>query len=164
MPDPVQKELIADLARELVAEIAPQELPLFRATSEAFLARLEKPTPDKSRTDAMLGFGVGPELAFVTPAVLVVAHEVIAFLASEVKKSLEKEASDVVSGLVKKMFKRAHSVDTKRDIDVPPLLTSKQATQIRELVFEKACQLNISEAQGRLLADAVVGTLVVASS
>ena len=36
MPSVEQNQLIADLARDIVKQTAPQELPLFRATSTAY--------------------------------------------------------------------------------------------------------------------------------
>jgi hypothetical protein len=161
--DSIQDQLIADLAHDLVAQTAPQELPLFKATSEAYLSKLEKPTQGRAEED-MLAFGPGAELTFLTPAALVVASEVVGFLTAGIRKSLEKETSEAVSGLVKKMFKKMRGVESKMDVEVPPPLTSMQTVEVRKLVFAKARQLNLSEAQAALLADAVVGTLVIARS
>ena len=68
--------LVADLARAVVEQTAPEELPLFRATSEAYFD-----DPDVAERsgcgDEMLGFGVDAALVLVTPVALSVARDVV---------------------------------------------------------------------------------------
>lgn len=58
MTDVAQKELIASIARDLIAQTAPQELPLFRTTSEAYFKNPEKMLKGQAGKDEALGFGV----------------------------------------------------------------------------------------------------------
>ena len=44
----------------------------------------------------------------------------------------------------------------------PPPLSQSQLTQIRKLAYEKAMQFKLAEEQAALLADSMVGNLVVA--
>jgi len=67
-----QNQLVADLARDMVAEIAPQELPTFRAQSEAYFKDPERALKGQAGKDDMLGFGVGAAVTFLTPVVLAV--------------------------------------------------------------------------------------------
>jgi hypothetical protein len=155
--DVEQEQLIAELAQEQVQRVAPQELPLYRATSKAYFENPEKMV--EGQQDRMLGFGAEIGVAFLTPVVLSVTTEVFKFLADEVRKSVAAECSGVIHDLVKKMFKRFYPTGSEA-AQTPPPLTSEQVTQVRRLAFDKARQLNVSEAQAGLLADSLIGSLV----
>lgn len=153
-----QEQLIAELAREQVERVAPQELPLYRATSKAYFENPEKMV--EGEQDRMLGFGVEIGVAFLTPIVLSVTTEVFKFLADEVTKSVAAEGSGVIHDLVKKMFKRFRPTRPSEAAQTPPPLTFEQVAQVRQLAFDKARKLNVSEAQAGLLADSLIGSLV----
>jgi hypothetical protein len=62
-------ELVALLARAAVERAAPEELPLFRATSSAYFedpGALER----QASKDDMLGFGPGAVVVLLTPVAL----------------------------------------------------------------------------------------------
>ena len=42
MTDTAQQQLITDIARDVITQTAPHELPLFRASSEAYFKNPEK--------------------------------------------------------------------------------------------------------------------------
>ena len=155
-----QEQLIAELAREQVERVAPQELPLYRATSKAYFENPEKMVEGQGQQDKMLGFGVEIGVAFLTPVVLSVTTEVFKFLADEVTKSVAAEGSGVIHDLVKKMFGRFRPTSTSEAAQRPPPLTPEQVAQVRQLAFDRARQLNVSETQAGLLADSLIGSLV----
>jgi hypothetical protein len=159
MADAMPNQVIADVARDLISQLAPQELPVFRAHSQAYFSDPKKVLKEQAGKDDMLGFGAGEAIALVTPIVLPVVAEVVTFLATEIKKSITAEGSTLISEQVKKMFKKFRPVD-KKESDPPPL-TSEQLTYVRKLAFEKARQLKLSEARSNLLADSVVGSLTL---
>ena len=66
-------DLVAALARATVERAAPEELPLFRATSEAYLRDPASVEGGKSR-DELLGFGVEAAAMLVTPVALQVVE------------------------------------------------------------------------------------------
>jgi len=92
--------------------------------------------------------------------------EVVKFVAEKVKESVKEESADLISDVVKKKFKKFRLEEKKEDEDKeePPLLTPDQLKKVRELAFEQACQLKLSENTAELLAESLVGSLVVASS
>ena len=97
-----QDTLMLDLARDVVAQTAPQELPLFQATSAAFI---ENPPRRGKQGEDLLGFGVGEAAVFVTPVVLAIAKEVIAYLIEEAKKTLKTESAAAVNAYIRGLFK-----------------------------------------------------------
>ena len=57
MADTPQSQLVEEIARDLVGQIAPHELPLFRATSAAYFRRSARSFKTQGARDEMLGFG-----------------------------------------------------------------------------------------------------------
>lgn len=161
MTDKTENQLIAELARDLISQTAPQELPLFRANSEAFFTNPEKLLAGQKGKDEMLGFGAGEAIAMMTPAILAVTGEVVKFLAEEFKKTAKDESTAFVSETVKKMFKKFRPEEKKENSPAP--LTPEQLNQVRELALKKARHLKLSDARCKLLADALVGSLAVAA-
>jgi hypothetical protein len=151
-------DVVVEVARELVARTAPQELPLFRATSAAYLDDPQKVLHPKAGKDDVLGFGVDAAILFVTPAALEVAKTVVSFLFNQVKGALEKETSDAIAKRVHGLF---HPGDDAA-VSQPPGLTHEQLEQVHDLALEKARELDLPEDKAGLLADAVVGSLAVA--
>ncbi|HMI98670.1 MAG TPA: hypothetical protein VK488_02445 [Gaiellaceae bacterium] len=156
MTESVENEIVADVARGLVAQTAPQELPLFRAMSEAYFKDPQKVLEQKQGKDEMLGFGV--EIAmFVAPVALEVAKTVVTFLVAELRKSAEKEASGAIQERVHELFHR----DTGGG-EPQPGLTREQLARVHEVALKKASELKLPKPQADLLADSVVGSLSVA--
>lgn len=156
-----QNQLIADLARDIVAKTAPQELPLFRATSAAYFKNPDKVLKSQAGKDEVLGFGVGEAVVMLTPSVLIIVNQVVAFVTSEVQKSVAEESSNMLSDLVKQMFKKFRP---EREQNAPPPLTPTQLANVHKLAYEEANRLALSDAQAKLLADSIVGSLVTSSS
>ena len=156
-------QLIADVARDIVAQTAPQELPLFRATSIAFFKKPKNVLKNQAGKDEMLGFGIGDTVSLLTPAVLVVMTEVVTFVTVTVKESVVAGGGHLVSDFAKQMFKEFRT-EEKKEADNPPPLTLEQIAQVRKLAHQRFLQLKLSDAQANRLADAVVATLVSEAS
>lgn len=156
MAEEVPDAVVADLARQLVTRSAPQELPLFRATSEAYFADPEKTLERRRERDEMLGFGVEAAAILVTPIALDIAKQVALFLAAQFKEAAKKESGQAVGDFVRRLFNRE---EAKPEQGEPPPLTPDQLTEVRRIAFERARQLRLSEDRAGLLADAVVGSL-----
>ena len=173
MNETTQNQLIADLARDAVTEIAPQELPMFRLQSEAYFKDPDSAFEGHAGGEDMLGFGAGAAAAFLTPAVLAVTTAVVKFVAQEVKESVQDEGADLISDIVKRMFKKFRPEEKKegegrkdesnkdKGKEGPLPLTPEQLKKVRELAFEQALQLRLSENTAETLAESLVGSLVV---
>jgi hypothetical protein len=148
--------LVAALARASIERAAPEELPLFRATSAAYFddpAALERRSGDE-----MLGFGAEAAIMLVTPVALSVARDVIAFLVQQLKAQAAKEGEGAVRGLIARILHR----DGKEGADGAPGLTDDQLAQVRALAIEKAKQLKLADDKAELLAESLVGSLATA--
>ncbi len=151
-------DVVLDVARELVARTAPQELPLFRATSAAYLKNPETVLRANPGKDEVLGFGVEAAVMLLTPVALEVAKTVVSFLAGEVRGALETETSDTIAKRVHNLFHHSTLAD-EAVTAAPPRLTQEQLARVHDLAVEKARALDLPEAQAGLLADAMVGSL-----
>lgn len=152
--------LVSEISRNLISEVAPQELPLFRATSEAYFKNPDKVLTAKSGNDDILGFGTGEAMILLTPVALAITTKVINFLIEEVKRSAKEESANLVSETVKAFFKKFRQ-EKEEGNKIPPL-SSEQLTRVQEIAIKEARRLKLSEKNVKLLANAIVGSLAVA--
>jgi hypothetical protein len=78
-------------------------------------------------------------------------------------KTVKDEGGGLASDAVKRLIKRFRPAEQGGQ-KTPPPLSPEQMAHIRRISFERARQLNLSEDQSALLADAVVGGLAITSS
>lgn len=154
-------QLVADLARDQVARIAPQELPLFRYISQEYFRDPDQALGARTGRDEMLSFGIEIAASFLTPIILSVLSQVVRFLAEQVMKSVEAESSSLIDAYVKRMFKAFRAGD--QDEGLPPPLTLLQLAEVRTVVLDRCRALHLADDQAALLADSIVGSLVVAA-
>ena len=156
-----QDQLIADWARDIVAQAAPEELPIFRAKSVEYFKNPKKSLKGQKSKDNMVGFGAGEAVILVTPYVLAIATQVIKFVAEELSKALAKQSTDAIGDIIKRMFQHRGK---KQDDTTPISLTREQLTQIYHVAYQTALGLHLPDEKAKLLANATVGSLAVAPS
>jgi hypothetical protein len=157
LPPEAENELVAELARLALERAAPEELVLFQETAEEYF-RDPQAVLDPRRRDEALGFGI--EVAMLTPYVLAVATPVIRFLASTVAEAAGQEAKPLVTRIVRRLLRRPEPAAEAAE-SAPPPLSTDQLRQVREIAYQRATRLGLDEDQAVLLADSVVGGLVV---
>ncbi|MGE0227546.1 MAG: hypothetical protein AB7I38_02955 [Dehalococcoidia bacterium] len=163
----VDDALVAQLARDAVARTAPEELPLFRATSAAYFDDPESLQRERSGDD-MLGFGVGEALVLVTPVALSIAREVLDFVTDEIRRHAREAGTEAIDALVERLRKKKEPDAVAPDAAEPapsaevPLLSGDQLRRVRALAVEKAQALALPPDKADLLADSLVGSLATA--
>lgn len=155
----VYNQTVTEVARDLLAQLAPQEKALFRPISESYFKNPEKTLSDNQAKDEMLGFGAAEAVTLLTPVILAVSGDVVKFLFAEAQKAMQSESSNLINETVKSWFGKFRQKDDKKS---PPPLTAEQMEQVRKVAILKAKQLKLSEKNTKLLADAIVGSLVTA--
>lgn len=151
MSDVAQNQFIASTARDLVAQFAPQELPLFQATSEAYFKNPNKLLRGQSGKDEMLGFGV------VETVSAVMASPIILNTVNEVVRLILDEAKD--AGFFKRLFGKSRTA--VEESKGPRPLTREMMQQMYQVAFEKGRQSKLSETQAAQLADSLVAKLAM---
>jgi hypothetical protein len=146
-----QNDLTTKLSRQVVAQIAPQELPLFPAISEAYFKDPQKLLGREKGKDDILGFGIDVPIVLLSPAVLLVVQ----FVVQEVFKSFTGE-------IMKRIVEGLSGPKTKGDQEqIASPLTPEQLAQVHEVAFQKACELQLPEQQAHLLAESIIGNLSI---
>ncbi|MFC1466278.1 MAG: hypothetical protein ACFLMY_15665 [Candidatus Brachytrichaceae bacterium NZ_4S206] len=84
---PEESELISRVARELVGQLSPQELPLFRATSAAYFKDPAAVKRLAGARDDALGFGTSEAVNLIAPIALAVTAAVVSVLTQEVSSA-----------------------------------------------------------------------------
>jgi hypothetical protein len=156
MEDSVYNQMVTEVARDLLTQLAPQEKALFRSISESYFKNPEKTLSDNRAKDEMLGFGAAETVTLLTPIILAVSGDVIKFLLVEAQKAMQSESTNLINETVKSWFGRFRQKDDKKS---PPPLTPEQLEQVRKIATKKAQQLKLSEKNTKLLAEAIVGSL-----
>jgi hypothetical protein len=159
MTDATQHQLISDVAHEVITEIAPRELPLFRVTSKTYLDNLDEGLKPLNAIDQMLGFGLDTAITFLTPVVLALTTEAVKFLAEKVKESVKEASGEMITKFVKKMFNRIPP--TEEDKSTPLVLSREELVQLRQLMVETARHLRLPKEKTGLLVNAIMGRLAV---
>ena len=149
--------LVAALARATVEKAAPEELPLFRATSEAYFEDPQSLERTGGGKDEMLGFGVDAALVLITPVVLQVARDVIGFLGEQLRERAREQGEGAIDRVIDRLVNRNGGDD-----EPVAELTDEQLEQVRALAITKGRALKLSDERATLLADSLVGSLALA--
>jgi hypothetical protein len=169
LPEQNETALIAELARDAIQQVAPQELWRFRAASQTYFDDPDQALIPETDKDEMLGFGAGQQVALMTPIALAMATQMVKFVVEEVASSVKAESPSVIQRYVRMIFgKVAPQVDdaqTKEEssttVAAPVSLTSEQLARVRQVALDTAHRLNLADDRAALLADSLVGGLVV---
>ena len=149
--------LVTDVAREVVSEIAPQEMPIFAAVSRAYFADPDDALKHFRSKDHVLGFGMEALAVLLTPVILQILSEVFEFLTTVAKKGVEDGVKKEVSELVAAMFKKFHSSKPT----IPSILTKDQIGLVHGNVLLAAKKLRVPADKAESLANAVTAQLVL---
>ena len=159
------------LARVAVENAFPEDLALFPVTAKAYFAdpsRAVKAARAPTK-DEMLGFGV--EMADMAPmvstAALWVAHEVLTWVGSQVRTSVEEESAGAVRRWVRKLLRlvgikgdeRADEGREKKPDD-SAALSPEQLARVRDIALDTARQV-LPDKEAQALSNAVVTALVL---
>jgi len=143
-------EVIGSISRELVSQLAPEELPLYPSVLSQFQGVKGGRARRGSSDDQLLGFGAADVVTMITPMILTFTRDFWEAL-------IAQAAQDSVHGVVECV--RAHLPGHHGAGDGPPRLTPDQLQLVRTVAEREARRLDISGKRAGLLADAMVGVL-----
>jgi hypothetical protein len=157
-----ERDLVTQLAADVLEQTAPEELAVFDETADDYF-RDPQAVLDPRRRDEAVGFGI--EVSLLAPFVLAVATPVVQFLVATVRDAAKDEARPLVAQLVRRLFRRDQprheGTPDSEPGPQPKPLTEEQARTVRRIAFERAQALGLPENTASVLADAVVGGVVV---
>jgi hypothetical protein len=176
LSDADEQAIIEGLAHSAVEEIAPEELPLFGPTSEAYFDPA-RGTPAGAKSDEMLGFGVDAAAAMmlVTPVALEAAKSVVGYVVGELQSAFKDEARPMIQALVRRLFhggvKPAGAPEGKAGeaggqaaakpvADEPLPFTQVQLDELHKVALKTAERMGMERDKASVVADAIVGAIV----
>ncbi|HEX2062804.1 MAG TPA: hypothetical protein VHE80_00120 [Acidimicrobiales bacterium] len=155
-----EDQLAAELAREVVARVAPHEERIFGPISRAYFQDPDQAFKQHPREEK-LGFGV-ESIAMLTPYALAIARPVVQLVIGELSKNLTERSTDAVLRWVRRLFGHGEGDPEAGDPEpAPQPLTSEQLSRVHALAFEKARELELPEREAARLADATVASLAM---
>ena len=149
--------LASELAALSLEDAAPEELALFPEISEEYFRDPDGVIGARSRDEAV-GFGL--DIAMLTPYFLAVATPVVQLLASVVQESAREEVKAPVATAIRRLLRRDGNATAGGDAQAA--LSREQARQVRQTAYDQARTLGMDEERAGLLADSLVGRLLVA--
>jgi len=157
MKDETKNLLISDIGRDVLAVIAPQELPLFPPISRAYFADPAGALKKRRSKDSALGFGADSMAILLTPVVLHILSEVFDVLAEAAKKALADGVAKEAPEAMRAMLKRFHL----QGPTIPSPLTRPQLMVIQEKISRAARDLQLPDDKVEALTNAVTAQLVI---
>ena len=153
------RALASELAALSLEDAAPEELVLFPEVAEEYFSDPDGVLNAQGRDEAV-GFGL--DVAMLTPYALAVVVPVIKFLASVVEDTAKEEVRTSLSERIRKLFRRDADEKPAAEAAAPAFaLSREQARAVRQTAFDQARGLGVDDARAGLLADSLVGRLVV---
>jgi hypothetical protein len=149
------KTLVRELAEQIVAEVAPDEVEMFPALADVYLADPKRVLSRSGDREESLGFGVGEVELLLTPAAVYVAGAVVNHLADSIGRGVVGGGRQAIARLIRRWR------NEKPVADPPAELTRDQARELWRVVHEKGREAGLDEKTASLLADTVVAGLAL---
>jgi hypothetical protein len=150
-----ENEVIRDVARDIITQIAPNELRIFAGLSEDYFTNPREVLKNLKSEDKVLGFGTDSATALLTPIVYAALSEVFQVLINVAKTAVEDGLGSKISDVIKSMFRRF-------DSSQPSPLSLDQIALVREKVSRVLRAAKLPDDRADLIVNAVVGQLVIA--
>lgn len=136
-----KNQLVSELARSVVPQVAPYELQLFQAQKEEYLQNPEQVIRTQLGQAAAADANVENNLVFMAPVIYTIFEDALDFIAQEFGQR------PLFEGGITKLIAIS--------------LTTGQIAQIRQMAYKRALENKLSLLKSRLVADAVVNNLVM---
>jgi hypothetical protein len=154
---PESRQVITEVSKDVVAEIAPEELELVDELLDDYYAN---PEVQESK-DNPLGFG-SEVLAAATPVVAMALQTLFTFILNEVWVSAQKESAILIAQKMKALFNPDKTSSPKGNKAVPALeLTREQLEKARQLIKKEAMRGGMKPKKAEELALKIVGRIAL---
>lgn len=153
---PEGRQFIEEISRNVVGEVAAEELELFPELAAEYFAdpRAAGRQPDK---DDALGFGLEAVVA-LTPAILAMTKVLLNFAQSELLEAAKTESASLIKEKVKAVF--ASLLTAEKESPAP--LTRDQLKRIKKLAANEAVAFGVKPADAEKMSLALIGSLALA--
>jgi hypothetical protein len=146
----VSADTLYEVVRDVVAEVAPRELPLVRSLKRLSRSARARAPRRRARRDP-LGFGLDDTVVLVWPVAWIAVQQLTV--------RLTDRALDGASGRLRAAFRMRRARRRVGAETAVPRLTDDQVAEVHRRVVETGLAGGLDQAVAGLLADAVVGRL-----
>ena len=159
--DSIREQATDALAKRVVGEVSPAELPLFDLTAARYHADPTGTLDAKGSSDESLGFGVDTAVVLLAPFALDLVKRIITRIAEKVGDS----AADSLAGRIAHAFdgkKATAPADQGADAGTdkgPEPLTAEQLALVDQTARDEARHLKLPPDRADALANGVVAAL-----
>lgn len=157
----MDEQLVREIARSVVAQVAPEEMPIFTALSRAYFADPERSLSGDDSGDGLLGFGVDEVVAVVTPAVLEAVGVMVGCIAVQM---MQRVAPRLVPQALRRALGIAGPPENDRgtdELDEPVSFTTAQIAEFRGAMEQSLRKGNIPPAKAESIIDATLVRLLI---
>ena len=148
-------EGLEDIARDVVAHFAPDELGLFEATAAALRGRA--PNTARGGADELLGFGIDVVESVITIAVLTGTKAAF----DQFMQVTGTNAGTAAAGRAKQLLNRARRRPARAVPHAPVPLDENQLAAVRAAAVKEIAAFGLPEERSAQIANAIVGRLAV---
>jgi hypothetical protein len=165
-----QKDRARDLARRVVARMAPEELVLFDAAADLYAERTRRGSGKRSRSDKALGSGFGDAVALLSPVAMLVAKAVVDRLADKAGDAAADGSARLLKRAARRLFRHSQAAATAPA--TPPADTSDAPSgdpglassadyleELRRLAQDEARRWGLDEEKARVLVETLLSEL-----
>ncbi|MFI9307222.1 hypothetical protein [Streptomyces triculaminicus] len=156
--------MITEIARDVIEEIAREEVPAFSAVSQAYFADPQRALSGRGSRKAPLGFGSGVVELILTPIVLAATAKAVECLAEITLKHLPE---DGVRAALRRIFRAGQrspgtsapddSAESTSSGSVGVELRQEDIERLRHVVEAALHDCGAAPEISRLIADAIIG-------
>ncbi|WP_326575757.1 hypothetical protein OG889_10000 [Streptomyces sp. NBC_00481] len=155
----VDEDLVREVTRIVVSEVAPQEMVLFGMNSRAYFrdpaGTLKAAAGDGGGSkESMLGAGGAEVVVLLTPFALAMVQGALSSFIGAFAANLADGSGTAVRTWLGGLFGRG---DGEADAETGDALTPDQVEWLREEAYRTLLRAELRETQARLLADALAG-------
>lgn len=146
---------IDEISKELVAEVAPEELDLFDELAEAYHANPNPPERTRGGGDSALGFGLDAAITAASPAAMAAVSACFGYLIQIAGDAFKDQTRDFITVQVKALFGKKASAPVQLHLD------PAQLARARDLAASEARRFGLSKDEADRLANALAGRLAM---
>lgn len=157
LTDPNEKQtLITEISKEIVAEIAPEEMELFDDLIADYFDHPTPPVHAARQGDDPLAFGLETLVIAVTPAVAAAISGVIAYLWQEAVATAKEESAAAIKDKIKALFHQ----ESEGKVTLEPL-TKEQLVMVKKVAQKEAETWGMQPQMAQQMAIELVGRLAL---
>lgn len=150
------RELIHEISKDVVSQVAPEEVDIFEELFRQYFERPEPPSQSHLIEDDPLGSGLAEVISIATPAAAAMTSAVLGYLAGEVLKAAKEESAGLIRKKIHDLF------NPEGPSEGPPPLTKEQLELVKKLARKQAIRFGFTDKKAELMASALIGALTLA--